>query len=82
MKKMSIIFMMSLMIFIFGATPSRADKGEHHPSVKHAVRELKEAKKILAKVLLDAEGHVAKASQSVDQALQELSVVKVEPKKS
>ena len=79
MKKASIILMMGLIAIVFGATPSYAHKGKYHPTVKHAIRELHEAKEILGKISPDAGGHTAKASQEVDQALQELSAIKEEP---
>ena len=86
MKK-SVILMMSLLALTFGAASGYAheEKDHHetkgHPRVKYAIRELKEAKEILVKLTPDADGHIAKASQSVDQAMQELSAVK-EPVKS
>jgi hypothetical protein len=60
------------------AAPVFAHEGEHKTSkkIKHASHELKEAKEILGKLEADTEGHIAKASQSIDQAMQELSQVK------
>ena len=78
MKKGSVILMISLVAMMVGAAPSYAHKGMHHPTVKHAVRELHEAKEILGKLSPDADGHIVKASQAVDQAVQELSAIKEE----
>ena len=82
MKKTSIILLMSVIAIVAGSGLTYAHEGVHHPTVKAAVRELQEAQEILGKISPDADGHVAKASQAVDQAMQELSAVKTEPKKS
>ena len=76
MKKVTIVFGIALIIMVFGSAPGYAHEGKHKPSVKGAARELKEARGILGKIVPDADGHIAKASQSVDQALQELAAVK------
>ena len=81
MKKMPIFLLLSLGIILGGITPSYAH-GKGTPSPKHALRELREAQKILGKLSPDSDGHIAKASQSVDQAIQELSVIKIEPPKA
>ena len=73
---------MVLITVITVTTPIYAHEGKGHPTVKRAIRELDEAKEILGKIQPDANGHVAKASQSVDRAIQELSAIKAEPKKS
>ena len=80
MKKLSIILVLSLMAILVGATPGGAHGSKRHPSVKHAARELREAKEILGKLSPDTDGHIAKASQNVDQAIQELSAVESAPK--
>ncbi len=82
MKTTFAIFLITLMTIFFGTTPSYAHEGKGHPTVSRAIRELDEAKEILGKISPDAGGHVAKASQSVDQAIQELSAVKSSSKKS
>jgi hypothetical protein len=74
----SLILMLGLMVFIFSAAPNYAYAGKHKVSVKSATHELKETKEILGKLSPDADGHIAKASQDVDQALQELAAVKEE----
>ena len=79
MKKTFLILAMSLMAIMISAAPSYAHKSKSHPSVKHAIRELHEAKEILAKLSPDAGGHIAKASNAVDQAFQELSAIKELP---
>ena len=82
MKKRSAILIMGLAVLMVGTASSEAHEGEHPATVKHAVHELHEAKEVLAKLPPDSDGHIAKASQSVDQAIQELSSlpVPVEPK--
>ena len=82
MRKIPIILTMALVAVIAGTTQIYAHEGGGHPTVNRAIRELNEAKEILGKISPDANGHVAKASQSVDHALHELSAIKVEPKKS
>ena len=61
MNKVSVFLMMSLMALMVGAAPSYAHEGKgRHPSPKHAIRELNEAKEILGKLTPDADGHIAK----------------------
>ncbi len=77
MKKTFIILMLSLTAILAGSVPSDAHQGKGRHKLKHAIRELHEAKEILGKLRPDAEGHIAKASQSVDQAVEELSAVNI-----
>ena len=79
MKKVPMITLLSLFAFAMSAAISYAHEGHHQPTVKHAIHELHEGKSILAKMAPDAEGHIAKAQQWVNQAEQELAAVKVEP---
>ena len=84
MKKTVTFLMISLIAALVAAAPGYAHEGKEakaHPSPKHAIHELHEAKEVLEKLPADSEGHVAKASQLVDQAVQELSAIKAEPKK-
>ncbi|GEM_PF-4584934 len=82
MKKLAILTL-GLMALTFTAVPGHAhEEGKGHPRPQYAIRELNEAKEILGKLPPDADGHIAKASQSIDQAIQELSAVKGEVKKS
>ena len=83
-QKVSVFLMMSLMILIVGTGANSADEGKksHPPTLKRAIHELHEAKEVLAKLPADSGGHAAKASQLVDQAVQELSAIKAEPKKA
>ena len=82
MKKGSIFLLLSLVAILGGITSSYAHENEGHPSPKHAIRELHEAKEIPEKLSPDSTGHIAKASQAVDQAMQELSAIKAEPQKA
>ena len=79
MKKISVLLLFGLMM-VTGITPGYAHESKGHASPKHVIRELNEAKEILGKLTPDAGGHVARASQDVEQAIQELSAVKDEPK--
>ena len=79
MKKTFVILIVGLAAVIAQAAASYAhEEGKHHSTVKGAIRELHEAKEILGKLSPDAGGHIASASQAVDQALQELAAVKEE----
>ncbi len=81
MKKQTVMIVVMGIVMLLGQA-AFAHEGEHHGSKAHrAVGELKEAKAILAKMTPDTEGHVAKASQDVDQAITELSAIKPEPVK-
>ena len=82
MKKVSVLLVMSLMALMAGAGASYAGEGKksHLPTPKHAIHELHEAKEVLKKLPADSEGHLAKASQLIDQAEQELSAIKAGPK--
>ena len=74
-KKLTILTLVAFLAG-FSAVPAYAHKGHHLSKTQWAVKELDEVKHRLDKLSPDADGHVAKASQAVDQALTELKAVK------
>jgi hypothetical protein len=81
MKK-AVFLMAGLLLVALTTNLSFADelKKGHRARPKHAIHELNEAKEVIAKLTPDAEGHIAKASGLIDQAIQELSAVRAEAK--
>ena len=76
MKKPIGIFLILTAAIFFAGAPGGYAHGKFKSKSKHAAHELKEAKHILLKLTPDTDGHVAKASALIDQAIQELSAVK------
>lgn len=81
MKKLLALLIVCGVMFSANTFADELKKG-HHARPKHAIHELNEAKEVIAKLTPDVEGHIAKASGLIDQAIQELSEVKVEAKKA
>ncbi len=81
MKNLKVLFVILSALFFVGTLPAYAHKGMHGSKVKHAMMELKEAKELLGKATPDADGHIVKATQAVDQAMTELSAVKEKTEK-
>ena len=82
MKKLTLFLLAGFVAVGAAAVPGYAHGIRRHPTVKKAMHELREAKEIIEKLPPDAGGHIARASQAVDQGLQELSAVKAAAKKT
>ena len=58
---------------MLGATPTpEVKKGERHPAIRKALKEIRSAKQVLEKASQDFGGHRVAAIQAIDQAIGEL----------
>jgi hypothetical protein len=75
-NKMSAILLLGLLAIPAVSRPLFAQKVKRVPTVRHAIHELKEARAIMANIKPDEAGHSVKAMQSIDAAIDELSIIK------